>query len=170
MCPVLGTWPTIQACVLTGNWTGYPLVCRLALNALSHTSWGYRFHLSLHLGATVSSLLVHLHIVASVQFGLSWAEGALCPQHTGCRCEWGSSFLRVLPCLPASEETGWYVKGGCHGYHPSFALWSRESVLSWGFLLPWWQILAVPAIWSQTPVKFMSVLNVEEKVFRVVLN
>ena len=35
--PHLGTWPTTQACVLTGNWTGDPLVHRPALNPLSHT-------------------------------------------------------------------------------------------------------------------------------------
>ena len=36
--PQLGTWPTTQACALTGNRTGDPLVCRPALNPLSHTS------------------------------------------------------------------------------------------------------------------------------------
>ena len=30
--PLLGTWPTTQVCALTGNRTGDPLVCRLALN------------------------------------------------------------------------------------------------------------------------------------------
>ena len=35
-----GTWPTTQACALTGNRTGNPLVHRLALNPLSHTSQG----------------------------------------------------------------------------------------------------------------------------------
>ena len=29
---LLGTWPTTQACALTGNWTGDPLVHRPALN------------------------------------------------------------------------------------------------------------------------------------------
>ena len=38
--PLLGTWPATQACVLTGNWTSNPLVCRLVLNPLSHTSPG----------------------------------------------------------------------------------------------------------------------------------
>ena len=37
-CSQLGTWPTIQACSLTGNRTGTLQVCRLALNPLSHTS------------------------------------------------------------------------------------------------------------------------------------
>ena len=41
--PLLGTWPTTQACALTGNQTGEPLVCRLALNPLSHTSQGEFF-------------------------------------------------------------------------------------------------------------------------------
>ena len=38
--PQLGTWPATQACVLTGNQSGDPLVCRPALNPLSHTSQG----------------------------------------------------------------------------------------------------------------------------------
>ena len=32
------TWPTTQACALTWNQTGDPLVCRPVLNLLSHTS------------------------------------------------------------------------------------------------------------------------------------
>ena len=40
MRPLLGTWPATQACVLTGNQTSDPLVHRLALNPLSHTSQG----------------------------------------------------------------------------------------------------------------------------------
>ena len=38
--PHLGALPTTQAFALTGNWTHDPLVCRLALNSLSHTSQG----------------------------------------------------------------------------------------------------------------------------------
>ena len=38
--PQLGTWPATQACALTGNRTGDPLVRRLALNPLNHTSQG----------------------------------------------------------------------------------------------------------------------------------
>ena len=38
--PLLGTWPTTQACALTGNQTCDLLVCRLVLNPLSHTSQG----------------------------------------------------------------------------------------------------------------------------------
>ena len=41
MHPHLGTWPTTQACALTGNQTGDPLVRRPELNPLSHTSQGY---------------------------------------------------------------------------------------------------------------------------------
>ena len=36
--PLLGIWPAIQACALTGNRTGDPPVCRPALSPLSHTS------------------------------------------------------------------------------------------------------------------------------------
>ena len=36
----LRTCPAAQACALTGNRTGDPLVLRLVLNPLSYTSWG----------------------------------------------------------------------------------------------------------------------------------
>ena len=39
-CPLLETWPASQACYLTGNRTTDPLLCRLALSPLSHTSQG----------------------------------------------------------------------------------------------------------------------------------
>ena len=38
--PPMGTWPTTQACALTGDRTSDPSVHRLALNLLSHTSQG----------------------------------------------------------------------------------------------------------------------------------
>ena len=38
--PHLGTWPTTQACALTRNRTGNPLVQRPALSPLSYTSQG----------------------------------------------------------------------------------------------------------------------------------
>ena len=40
MHPLLRTWLETQACALTGNGTSNPLVGRLALNPLSHTSQG----------------------------------------------------------------------------------------------------------------------------------
>ena len=40
VCPILGTQPPTQACVLTGNWTRDPLFRRPVLNPLSHTSQG----------------------------------------------------------------------------------------------------------------------------------
>ena len=39
-CPLLGTWPTTQACALMGNRTADPVLCSPALNPLSHTSQG----------------------------------------------------------------------------------------------------------------------------------
>ena len=38
--PLLGNWPATQAYALTGNRTCDPLVRRLVLNPLSHTSQG----------------------------------------------------------------------------------------------------------------------------------
>ena len=40
LAPLLGTWPATQACALTENGTGDPLVHSLAFNPLSHTSQG----------------------------------------------------------------------------------------------------------------------------------
>ena len=56
--PPTGTWPATQACALTGNGTNDPLVHRLALNPLSHTSQGkfiiilsiyFRWQMHIHL-------------------------------------------------------------------------------------------------------------------------
>ena len=38
--PPTGDLAATQACALTGNRTGNPMVHRLGLNLLSHTSWG----------------------------------------------------------------------------------------------------------------------------------
>ena len=40
MHPLLGTWPTTQACALTGNGTSNPSVCRPVLNPLTYISQG----------------------------------------------------------------------------------------------------------------------------------
>ena len=40
MHPSPGTWPTTQACALTGNQTSSSLVHRPTLNPLSHSSQG----------------------------------------------------------------------------------------------------------------------------------
>ena len=41
--PALGAWPATQACTLTGNQTSNPLLHRLVLNPLNHTSQGWFF-------------------------------------------------------------------------------------------------------------------------------
>ena len=43
MLPQVGTWPTTQACALTGNRMGDVSFHRPAPNPLSHTSWGVFF-------------------------------------------------------------------------------------------------------------------------------
>ena len=58
-CPQLGTWPSTQACAVTGNWTYNSLVHRLALNPLNHISQGYIFYNNNKtLSITVHSLLL----------------------------------------------------------------------------------------------------------------
>ena len=73
-CPLLGTWPATQACTLTGNQTGNPLVHRLALNPLSHTSKGlllsymnYLYVFILTICLTVSQVLLESWTGKSLQ-------------------------------------------------------------------------------------------------------
>ena len=58
-CPPLGTWPTTQACALTGNQTGNLSVHKPALNPLSHTS---QDHTSLSSFHKPTSLFHNCHI------------------------------------------------------------------------------------------------------------
>ena len=64
MCPLLGTWPTTQACALNGNPTGNPLVCRPVLNPLSHTSHVFPSLSYLELG----SYFFNLNFIFLLQF------------------------------------------------------------------------------------------------------
>ena len=57
--PQLGPWPATQACALTGNGTGDPLVHRSELNPLSHTSQG-AFNEILHISPTTLVIRIML--------------------------------------------------------------------------------------------------------------
>ena len=63
---LLGTWPKTQACALTENQTGDPVVCRPALNPLSHTSQGAFF-----ISVTVFLNLQYFFLVLFQDFHLS---------------------------------------------------------------------------------------------------
>ena len=83
MHPLLGTWPTTQACALTGNRTSDPLVLRPALNPLSYTSQG-RCYLLKDLNYRFFFLLfpaLSLFLLSSVCFNLFFIMQALlkCP-------------------------------------------------------------------------------------------
>ena len=54
MHPLLGTWPTTQACVLTGNQTGSLLLHSRVLNPLSHSNQG-------HLGSFITTRVIFSH-------------------------------------------------------------------------------------------------------------
>ena len=58
--PLLGIWPAAQACVLIGNQTCDPLVCRPALSPLSHTSQGSVLFMSCLSTALVPVVIHHL--------------------------------------------------------------------------------------------------------------
>ena len=65
-CPPLRTWPATQACVLSGNRTGHPLVRRPAFHPLSHTSQGQVHYLN-HM-QNYHSLREALSDLSSIQF------------------------------------------------------------------------------------------------------
>ena len=92
----LRTWPTTQAHSLTGNQTGNPLVHRLALNPLSHTSQGRMWVLSekcmefqKFLLPTQSLLVFAARICGDLSSwqcnpglgGLVWGWGSLIPRY-----------------------------------------------------------------------------------------
>ena len=56
------TWSTTQECTLTGNQTGNPLVHRLALNPLSHTSQGLMTTI-LKRAIEIKHLIGYTHII-----------------------------------------------------------------------------------------------------------
>ena len=57
--PLLGTWPTTQACALTGNWTCNPLVCNLP-----SIQWATPARWHLFFGPTydLSWRMLHVHL------------------------------------------------------------------------------------------------------------
>ena len=66
VCAQLGTWPTTQACGLTGTRTSDPLALRVVFNLLSHTSQGTFL---LNKDHVETSAPVHLHTVLSLMPG-----------------------------------------------------------------------------------------------------
>ena len=71
--PLLGTWPITQACTLTGNQTGDPLVHRPTLNPLSHTSQGtmdlFKVYKSVAVSAFTELYVCHHHQFQNITRG-----------------------------------------------------------------------------------------------------
>ena len=68
--PLLGTWPSTQACALTGNWTCGPSVHRPALKPLSHTKPGcssgpFNVVVSPSFYTQIGVLTFHLHLLVA---------------------------------------------------------------------------------------------------------
>ena len=111
MHPLLGTWPATQTCALTGNRTGSPLICRLALNPLSHTSQGYFFfnipliitwnYITWYLFSCRFSLSLHWNVVDSM-----WTRTLLCSLLHPCFIPFFSSLAENWLCCtePAIER------------------------------------------------------------------
>ena len=81
-CPQLGTWPTTQACALSGNRTGDLLVCRLTLNPLSHTSQGWNTFYKWFSPSTNNPFATFFYIIKRVflVFVIQWQLSAFSPQ------------------------------------------------------------------------------------------
>ena len=97
--PQLGTWPTTQACALTGNRTGDPLVFRPALSPLCHTSQDN----SVVLSHPVCSYLLWQHQLSTriclllfyCQFSIVWRFHILFI-HSSVNVHWGCFKLLAL--------------------------------------------------------------------------
>ena len=101
--PLLGTWPETQACALTGNWTGDPLVHRPALNPLSHTSQGSRF-LSMF---SHSQLWNFPSLLAASKHSLLCLLAWVLPvQQDSCLCAW-------IMCCHNQHSTGNWLMVSC---------------------------------------------------------
>ena len=80
MCLLLGTWLAIQACALTENPTGDPLVCRPALTPLRYTIQG---NVSYYYGHIISYIIMFTYIYM--------CHSPFSPHSSGLRLEVSSS-------------------------------------------------------------------------------
>ena len=69
--PLLGTLPETQACALTGNGTGDPLVHRLALNLLTHTSQVCSLHFWVPFFIIELTILGYISLACTFLIGLA---------------------------------------------------------------------------------------------------
>ena len=116
--PQLGTRPTTQACVLTGNQTSDLLVCGMIPNPLSHTSQGWISIIFWWCFLSTSRLPFKITFGWLIVFSNSvWC---LRVHH---RCSWTLLFSHLLQFF--FEMTVFFF----HGFFVSFS-----SVVSWKFL------------------------------------
>ena len=109
-CPLLGTWPTTQACALTGNRTGDPLVHRPMLNPLCYTSQG---SLQVLHCVCVYDLEIANIPIQNFYFIFRWYLGVILSElifflnvHLKQKCEWlFKIFKEFLACLKLTEES-----------------------------------------------------------------
>ena len=89
---LLGTWPAIQACALTGNRTGDLSVHRLALKPLSHTTQG--------------GTKVVMHMAATVMVACPWGDSVQMALKAAPPCPSSSASLQQpLTFVPHSPPT-----------------------------------------------------------------
>ena len=103
--PHWGTWPTTQACALTGNRTGDPLVQRSVFNPLSHSSQGKIYVLCI---CTTEKGEIHQRYLLEKKTKLSICTWPVCSPHS---CENGllcpGICLRLALQTVGSWRVGW---------------------------------------------------------------
>ena len=118
-CPLLGTWPATQVCALTGNWTSDPLVLRLALNPLSHTSQG-----------CIAMYFSVVNIDRSQWMPTGWMDLCVCLPVSPLFFNW--EIIDLHPCT----SLRWYIY--CNDYKNRFSYHSSPNIVI--IFCLWWEL------------------------------
>ena len=142
--PLLGTWPATQTGALTGNWTGYPLVHRPALDPLSHTSKGSKAVFISFLKANLASHSYGFGKERSIS--IIFKVNCDCSSWTVCQRSPSGSSLKVS----CSEESEIISANFCTLSHPNplvslvlkrdlflCILLECHSLIMWKILIHW---------------------------------
>ena len=157
--PLLGTWLATQACALTGNPTGSPLVDRPALNPLSYTSQGSWYFLSM---LNISSfpwkgcVLSGLCVCSSHYTGMGHGDALL--RREGSRLEqWGAASCGVRKprcevCTSCAIQGKWHnfsmpqfpqaVQSDYESYSTCGLFWRLRKILHVNYFECLWPILS----------------------------
>ena len=163
MCPQLGTWPKTQACALTGNRTGDPLVHRLTQSIEPHQPGIFKKLLLVCVWVCVYLLLLvfilhwiyswAINFVSSVSSGISFSSSSGSDVHK-VRTDWG--WLQLQPCQPPNQRAfgcdagqSAFVRGIHRSSFQQLGLHYTHTTL---FLLLWSKIGALRSALPKAPI------------------